>query len=156
MFVQVGRGRAAGLVRPGLARRAGAGGDHLASIDDADGGRSALEAIGALWVNGVELDTRPITAEAAVASVPPIALPREKYWPVKDSAQIVVRWAAWWRPAWPRLPRGRRGPGSGPGSGPVCDEVWEKVAGVVAKVSSYPRARCGRSRGWSTISGSTA
>jgi len=57
----------------------------LAGKEDADGGASVLDGLGQLWVRGVELDLSPITAPAALASVPPLVLPREVYWIVKEN-----------------------------------------------------------------------
>lgn len=56
----------------------------LAGKEDADGGASVLDGLGQLWVRGVELDVAAIAAPAALASVPPLVLPREVYWIVKD------------------------------------------------------------------------
>ncbi|MEQ1566578.1 MAG: aminotransferase class I/II-fold pyridoxal phosphate-dependent enzyme [Myxococcota bacterium] len=138
LYLQVG----AGGPLASFARK-GAGHDAravltLASTDDTDGGRSALEALGWLWVNGVALDPRPITGAAAVASVPPITLPREPYWPVKDEVQLGLDLpgTAPRAVARPTEPADAEPTAPAPG----LDEVFEKVAAVVAKVSSYPRA----------------
>jgi 8-amino-7-oxononanoate synthase len=138
LYLQVG----AGGPLASFARK-GAGKDAravltLASMDDGDGGKSTLETLGWLWVHGVALDTRAITTSAPAASLPPIELPREPYWPVKDEAQLALQVkgdiavkAVAQAPA-PAEPVAAPAPSS--------DEVFEKVAAVVAKVSSYPRA----------------
>ncbi|MEQ1506836.1 MAG: SDR family NAD(P)-dependent oxidoreductase, partial [Myxococcota bacterium] len=148
VYLQVGAGGPlAAFARKGAARDARFVGT-LASTDDADGGRSTLEALGWLWVHGVALDPRPITAAATVASLPPIELPRELYWPVKDEVQLALRVDK----AAPKAPgtpgtgaSSTSAPSSAPSEAPAAevagaDEVYDKVAGVVSKVSSYPRA----------------
>lgn len=111
----------------------------LASLDDGDGGRSLLETLGWLWVEGVPVDTRAITAPATLASVPPAVLPRESYWPVKEegakapdltaSPNRVVATPAAQAPSVP----------APPAEAPQGDDVLSRVTAVVAKVSSYPR-----------------
>lgn len=87
VFVQVGAG---GPIAT-FAKRTLA--DHheniitLASNDDQDHGASLLLGLGELWVRGVELDITALTAPAPIASVPPLVLPKESYWGIKDSAQ---------------------------------------------------------------------
>jgi len=107
----------------------------LAKLDDADGGRSLLETLGWLWVHGVDIDARPVTGPSLVASVPPIALPRETYWAVKAKKQLTLK-----------LKRGAdRGPVADEPAAEetapegVTDDVYGKVVDVVARVSSYPR-----------------
>jgi 8-amino-7-oxononanoate synthase len=140
LYLQVGAGGPlASFARKGAGKDARAV-FTLASMDDADGGRSTLETLGWLWVHGVALDTRALTTEAPAASLPPIELPREPYWPVKDEAQMALNLqvSAAPRPA----PRAATEPAAAPVAAPEAssDEVFEKVAAVVAKVSSYPRA----------------
>lgn len=57
---------------------------NLASNDDRDGGASLLSGLGALWTLGVDIDTSEFIAKAPLASVPPLVLPKEPYWAVKD------------------------------------------------------------------------
>lgn len=57
---------------------------NLASNDDRDGGASLLAGLGALWTYGVAVDTSEFIAEAPLASVPPLELPKETYWAIKD------------------------------------------------------------------------
>jgi 8-amino-7-oxononanoate synthase len=141
LYVQVG----AGGPLASFARK-GAGKDAravltLASQDDRDGGRSTLETLGLLWLHGVALDTAAITGPAALASLPPVALPKEPYWPIKGEAQVALKLAA---------PVARAAPAAGPApagapaevapAAPASDDVYDKVAAIVAKVSSYPVA----------------
>ncbi|MBX2796235.1 MAG: aminotransferase class I/II-fold pyridoxal phosphate-dependent enzyme [Myxococcales bacterium] len=111
----------------------------LAGLDDADGGRTVLETLGWLWVHGVDLDTRSITADAAVVSLPPQELPREYYWPVKDAAQKRLQLSGLANTA-QSVAQGAQvqqdAPSEAASSG---DDVYDKVADVVARVSSYPR-----------------
>jgi 8-amino-7-oxononanoate synthase len=136
IYVQVG----AGGPLASFARK-GAGSDAravltLASSDDRDGGRSTLETLGMLWLHGVELDTRAITGPGDLASLPPITLPREPYWPIKDEAQVALRVSG--------VTASRSTAAAAPEvvapAAPATDDVYEKVAALVAKVSSYPIA----------------
>lgn len=56
----------------------------LAGKEDDDGGASLLEGLGQLFVHGVEVDPTSITAPAPLPSVPPVILPRERYWVLGD------------------------------------------------------------------------
>ena len=115
----------------------------LSGLDDADQGRAVLEAIAWLWVRGVDLDTRPITAPAAVSSLPPQELPRERYWPVKERAtrQLALDKALGTAQAAP-APAVAAEPAPADTSAPAdeSEATYERVADVVARVSSYPRA----------------
>ena len=62
----------------------------LASQDDHDGGRSLLETLARLWVDGVAVDAGALAGEGPVASVPPTVLPRESYWAIKDKPQAAL------------------------------------------------------------------
>lgn len=112
----------------------------LSGLDDDDGGRALLESLGWLWIHGVDLDTRPLTAEAPTASLPPIELSREIYWPIKGKPQKALALDAAGAAA-------RRITAEAPASAeaeaadaPRGDSTFDKVADVVARVSSYPRA----------------
>ncbi len=108
----------------------------LGSQADDDGGRSILEGLGWLWAKGVDVDVRPILGAGAVSHVPPIVLPREVYWAIKDQPQHALKFG-----------RGAAPVGTAPQ--PVVDDVQPAAAGVddvldrvtavVAKVSSYPK-----------------
>ncbi|MCB9697941.1 MAG: aminotransferase class I/II-fold pyridoxal phosphate-dependent enzyme [Alphaproteobacteria bacterium] len=140
LYLQVG----AGGPLASFARK-GAGAESrgvltLASNDDADGGRSALETLGWLWVHGASLDTRHVTTALPPASVPPIVLPREPYWPIKDSAQLALKLTRTEQPAPAAAPVAAQPPAEPEPEEVGADEVYDKVAAVVAKVSSYPRA----------------
>jgi len=58
---------------------------NLASNDDEDGGASLLAGLGALWTRGVDIEIDAFTHAAPIASVPPLELPKESYWGVKDT-----------------------------------------------------------------------
>ena len=59
----------------------------LASNDDQDGGASLLLGLGELWTRGVDIQSDVFTAEANLASVPPVVLPKEVYWGVKPNTK---------------------------------------------------------------------
>ncbi|MFT6158701.1 MAG: 8-amino-7-oxononanoate synthase [Myxococcota bacterium] len=139
VFVQVGAGGPLGAFARGtLDKSALRGIFNLAGKKDDDGGASILEGVARLWAAGVNLDTRAITATAAVSSVPPEVLPRQNYWAIKDKPQIRVKLAT----------------GSGAGAHEVVtvqaadnapettdsgDPTKDSVIGVISKVSAYPR-----------------
>ncbi|RMG12079.1 MAG: aminotransferase class I/II-fold pyridoxal phosphate-dependent enzyme, partial [Deltaproteobacteria bacterium] len=140
LYLQVGAGGPlAAFARGGLPR------DHkgilsLAGTDDHDGGKSLLETLARLFTLGVDLDPRPITAEAPLASLPPIVLPREPYWAVKDERQLAAKFER----------SQARAPAEGPGErttaqrsaaaspGGSGDEVADGVRAAIAKASAYP------------------
>lgn len=115
----------------------------LASLDDADGGRSLLETLGQLWTEGVRIDLDGITARAAVTSVPPAVLPREPYWPLKDTGARAPEFAGpSARAAAPRTaeaPTEPLEPARAEETATSQDPVFDRVVEVLAKVSSYPR-----------------
>ncbi|MCB9676639.1 MAG: aminotransferase class I/II-fold pyridoxal phosphate-dependent enzyme [Alphaproteobacteria bacterium] len=135
LFLQVGAGGPLASFARGAVD--GARGIHtLGGRDDRDGGRSILEGLAWLWVNGVDLDTRAITADADVATLPTEILPREPYWAVKDVAQKALKLKAVER-AMPA--QAAQAPVSeAPAAKPAADEAVAKVMAVVAKVSAYP------------------
>jgi 8-amino-7-oxononanoate synthase len=140
LYVQVGAGGPLSAFARGiLPKDAHRGVINLAGTEDDDGGASLLEGLGRLWAAGADLDVRPITGAAPVASVPPEVLPREVYWAIKQETQVAMEVRA----------------GSGRAAGVAAqdapnapdapaaedaDEVVEKVIGVIAKVSAYPRS----------------
>ena len=82
LFLQVGAGGPLlSFVRGTLP---GAKAISLAGKEDDDGGASLLEGLGQLFVHGVEVDPTSITGLGPLASVPPVVLPRERYWIVGD------------------------------------------------------------------------
>ncbi len=139
LFLQVGAGGPlASFARKGVSDARAV--LTLGSLDDADGGRAVLQALGWLWVHGVDVDTRPITAHAPIASVPPLVLPTEPYWPVKQAAQKSLVFNA--VTAAPRVADAVDGSPvevAAP-TDPEDDGVFGRVAAVVASVSSYPLA----------------
>ncbi|MEN0062383.1 MAG: aminotransferase class I/II-fold pyridoxal phosphate-dependent enzyme [Myxococcota bacterium] len=127
----------------------------LSGREDDDGGRAVLEALGRLWVEGVDLDTTSLTRDVQVRSLPAQEWPREPYWPISDVAQRRLNLNAAHRSAVTDEPdlttngvtNGVTTNGAGhvavetPADGELTlDDVFEKVADVVAEVSSYPRA----------------
>lgn len=82
LFLQVGAGGPLlSFVRGTLP---GAKAISLAGKEDDDGGASLLEGLGQLFVHGVEVDPSSVMGQAPFASVPPVVLPRERYWIVGD------------------------------------------------------------------------
>jgi 8-amino-7-oxononanoate synthase len=107
----------------------------LASTDDGDGGVSLLETLAQLWAWGAPVDVRSIAGAAPVASVPPSVLARESYWAVKDEAQLAPK-----RTGGARVVEAAVPPTPDPEPvAPSGDEVHDKVLGVVARVSAYPK-----------------
>jgi 8-amino-7-oxononanoate synthase len=140
VYLQVGAGGPlAAFARGGLPR------DHrgvltIAGREDDDGGASILDALAQLWVRGVDLDVRAITAPAPLATLPPTILPRERYWAVKDEPQLPLELAgarsraeAAPAPAAAPPPPAEAAPGA-----PAADAVADRVLAVIAKVSAYP------------------
>ncbi len=144
IFLQVGAGGPlASFARKVVGRDAQAV-LSLSGREDNDGGRAVLEALGRLWVEGVELDTQPLTSEAQVRSLPAQAWPREPYWPVKDVAQRRLDMGGAHRAAETAdVSTNGVAPHVTPEAPPLApsgeQEVFAKVADVVAKVSAYPR-----------------
>jgi len=130
----------------------------LASKEDDDGGASLLEGLGQLFVHGVEIDVRPITSPAELASVPPTILPRERYWVVGDRPVDAIALRTKQGVAKAESVVGGEGtntstgPGPGPGTSTGmgmgtstststgADALSDIVFAAVAKASAYPRA----------------
>jgi 8-amino-7-oxononanoate synthase len=152
LFLQVGAGGPLAAFARGVLPK-GSRILTLASTDDHDGGASLLETLAALWVEGVDLDVKAITAPAEAAAIPPTILPKEEYWVVKEAAQLL-----------PKLPgvtaqqpqkeqvkapaAHTAGTEARPTETPAAateapaagtDEVLEKVLAIVSRVSAYPR-----------------
>ena len=142
LYLQVGAGGPLASFARGVIRGS-RGVFTLASRDDHDGGVGLLHTLGQLWCAGVDLDVRPITAPAPVASVPPAVLPRETYWVVQDKPArrmtmpgVVARA----RPAPEAAPAAPAAPPPPPTDAKPADDAVEGVMAVIAKVSAYPRA----------------
>ncbi len=139
LFLQVGAGGPLASFARGTVGGRVRGIHTLGGRKDHDGGRSLLEGLGWLWVNGVDIDVRPITAEAPVATLPPEILPREVYWAVKDKAtkSIQLKHTAQSTPVaqTPQAAQDAPAPTPAPATG---SDVQGKVMEVVAKVSAYP------------------
>ncbi|TNF25187.1 MAG: aminotransferase class I/II-fold pyridoxal phosphate-dependent enzyme [Deltaproteobacteria bacterium] len=114
----------------------------IAGKEDADGGASVLDGLGQLWVRGVEMDLDAITAPAALASVPPLVLPREVYWVVKEGQgragkldiAVPSGKAAAAKTATVEEPAAEAAPQAPTGGGTA-----EIVMNAVARASAYPR-----------------
>ncbi len=146
VFLQVGAGPLASFARKVLDPDRVRSIVSLSNLDDADGGKAVLEALGRLWCEGVDLDTRPITGQAPIVSLPPQELPREAYWPIKDDVlrqlqldKAVGAARAVRDEGAAEVPAGAPAAAEAPPEAEAPDDVYEKVADVVARVSSYPR-----------------
>lgn len=141
LYLQVGAGGPLASFARGSLPRDHRGVLTLASRDDQDRGASLLDTLAQLWVRGVDLDPRPITAPATLPSLPPTVLPRESYWAVKEEVQLSLKISG----ARPR-PKAAAAPAAAlPASEPAADKagsdpVEDKVLAVIAKVSAYPVA----------------
>ncbi len=111
----------------------------LTGLDDNDGVRSLFDGLGALWIAGCDLDALPLCGPAQVVALPPTPLPRESYWVIKSEAQLPLV-VAGDRPRQATLPPASATQPVVIENKPEADDVYERVAGVVARVSSYPRA----------------
>ncbi|TNE85927.1 MAG: aminotransferase class I/II-fold pyridoxal phosphate-dependent enzyme [Deltaproteobacteria bacterium] len=145
LFLQVGAGGPLAAFARGAMDRDHKGIVSLAGMNDHDGGASLLEALARLYIAGVNVDVRPITAQAPLASVPPVVLPREEYWAIKDEPQLALNLQG--LNAEPRERKERpvtaKNVEAPAVEEPVAadgDPIEEKVLGIVAKVSAYPRA----------------
>ena len=61
----------------------------IASKHDDDGGRSFLHGLGELFVRGVDVDPRAVTAPSPVASLPPELLPKQRYWLISERTKAL-------------------------------------------------------------------
>ncbi|MCC6621520.1 MAG: aminotransferase class I/II-fold pyridoxal phosphate-dependent enzyme [Deltaproteobacteria bacterium] len=116
----------------------------LASKEDNDGGASLLEGLGQLFVAGVDVDVRPITDAAPLASVPPTVLPREVYWIVGEQASETIGAGIKGRSA-----KATRAPEPTPATienvkktddRGGADALLDIVIAAAAKASAYPKA----------------
>jgi len=141
LYLQVGAGGPLASFARGSLPRDHRGVLSLASTDDHDRGVSFLKTLARLWVEGVDVDSSAIAAPAAMASVPPIVLPREKYWAVKDEPQAGLNLEGVDRRAVPTAANRPAEPPQPPPA-PAADQgprdVASEVIRVVAKVSAYP------------------
>ncbi len=138
IYLQVGAGGPlASFARKGPGRDARAV-LTLSGMKDDDGGEALLRTLGWLWVHGVPVDRNALAPVIAPASVPDQLLPTEAYWPVKAQAQKKLEVAS--AAEVQAVPEAGavevEAPAAKESTG---DDVFDKVAAVVAKVSSYPR-----------------
>ncbi len=141
LFLQVGAGGPLASFARGSVPAGTRGVFTLAPLDDADGGVGLLATLGQLWIAGVPLDVRAITAASKVASVPPSVLPRETYWVVQDKPTRRVSLGE--RTHTRRAAHVADEPVVVEAAAPPAEAVdaeLEGVLAVVAKVSAYPLA----------------
>ncbi len=125
----------------------------LAGKDDDDGGASLLEGLGQLFVHGVEVDPLAITGESVLASVPPVILPRERYWVIGerpvDPVQLIAKGggkvknepsAAGVHTAPKPVEQKVEAETRKPDATDATDKISDIVYAAVAKASAYPRA----------------
>lgn len=140
VLLQVGAGGPLASFARGSVGKSVRGIQSLGNRRDDDGGRSLLEGLGWLWCMGANVDVRPITAAAPVSEIPPEVLPREIYWPIKESAQIASKFRA--VAGADAAPVAAERPVAAQSLPPVLDDTVDadsqKVMAVVAKVSAYP------------------
>lgn len=112
----------------------------LSGMADDDGGEAVLRTLGWLWAHGVPVDFAALAPQVAPASVPDQIFPVESYWPVKDKVQKKLAVAA---ASDVERVSGSMEEGVAEEAAPAAkasgDEVFDQVATVVSKVSSYPR-----------------
>lgn len=145
LFLQVGAGGPLAAFARGAMDRNHKGIITLAGLNDADGGVSLLEGLARMYVAGVDIDPRRIAAQASVASVPPVILPREDYWAIKEEPQLALNLQGLSGEPRERAPRAAKAvtveaPAVEVAPEAGGDPVEEKVLAIVAKVSAYPRA----------------
>ncbi|MCO4743967.1 MAG: aminotransferase class I/II-fold pyridoxal phosphate-dependent enzyme [Proteobacteria bacterium] len=145
LFLQVGAGGPLAAFARGSMDRDHRGILSAAGMNDADGGASFLEALARLYVAGVDVDPRAVTAQSKIASVPPTVLPREVYWMIKDEPQLALNLQGLNAEARPKRAAKAAAPAPAPvvevaPAADVGDPIEEKVLGLVSKVSAYPRA----------------
>ncbi|MFT7578580.1 MAG: acyl transferase domain-containing protein/7-keto-8-aminopelargonate synthetase-like enzyme [Myxococcota bacterium] len=137
LFLQVGAGGPLVSFAKGILRgpqHEGVQALSLASKDDEDGGASLLLTLGQLWTLGVDLDLDGVTAAAPVASVPPVVLPREDYWVVKDAPTTKMQLVA--GSSAPRV--AAKTASVVAAAAPSTSGVADIVIGAVARASAYP------------------
>jgi 8-amino-7-oxononanoate synthase len=111
----------------------------LSGMSDDDAGRSLLETLGWLWCHGAHFDRAALAADHPVASVPAAELPREPYWPVKAKRQRKLDVAIAETASVAAAAAPAASTATAPAESSDSDDVFDKVAAVVSKVSSYPR-----------------
>ncbi len=152
VYLQVGAGGPLASFARGTLRGRGKPAFSLTGMRDDDGGAQLLDSLARLWTLGVEMDVRAIAAPATVANVPPSALPKERYWVVKDGAARapklvapsgeVASYTAKARPAAPSRDEapGAHGASASRATGEGLSNVAAKVTEIIAQVSAYPAA----------------
>lgn len=140
IFLQVCAGGPLVSFVRGIVERTHTGVLSVANKDDDDGGASLLEGLGQLWVRGVAVDVEAITAEAALASVPPVVLAREEYWIIKDAPAGRVELKLATRAAGAGGATAAREVAVAPDEPAAATSgVAELVMTAVARASAYPR-----------------
>ncbi|MFT4703047.1 MAG: acyl transferase domain-containing protein/7-keto-8-aminopelargonate synthetase-like enzyme [Bradymonadia bacterium] len=109
----------------------------LAGRDDDDGGASLLLGLGELFVRGVPVDPRAITAKSAPVGLPAQRLPRETYWVVKDAAQATLKIDATGQHA-PLTAGEKATEDVSADDTPESDGIATAVLEAVARTSAYP------------------
>ncbi len=110
---------------------------QLASNDDGDRGASLLDGLARLWVAGAPIDVRAVVPNVPPATLPPTPLPRESYWGVFETTQLALKVSG--TRTVPSTTVVATPVADAPSPSTGADPVYEGVAAVVAKVSSYPR-----------------
>jgi 8-amino-7-oxononanoate synthase len=145
LFLQVGAGGPLAAFARGAMDRDHKGIITLAGLNDTDGGVSLLEGLARLYVAGIDIDTRLIAADAPIASVPPVVLPREVYWGIKEEPQLALNLQGLSGEHRERKSRVQTTvtvptPEVEVAAEAQGDVIEEQVLAIVAKVSAYPRA----------------
>jgi 8-amino-7-oxononanoate synthase len=145
LYLQVGAGGPLASFARGSLDDAGRGILTLSGMEDDDDASALLTTLAQLFVLGVNVDVRPIAGPGPIASLPPALLPREPYWAIQDRAQLPITWPGDRKSparvrveAAPEAAKPEVAPATSADAAPA-DEILDKVLGVVAKVSAYPR-----------------
>lgn len=138
LLLQVGAGGPLASFARGTVGDRVRGVQTLGKRRDDDRGTGILEGLGWLWCNGVDLDVRPITADAPVASLPPEQLPSEVYWAIKDKRQKSLKLKATAPASVVDTPQQAQEATTPAAPTEQVDQDQQKVFAVVAKVSAYP------------------
>jgi len=134
VYLQVGAGGPLASFARGALRGQGCQIATLASTDDSDGGRSVLTTLGTLFTWGIPVDLGDLTAPSPVCHVPPVPLPTESYWGVKEAVQLSLKLDG----VTPRKLRPSPTPEAHTATAAAGDDVEAQVLAVVSRVSAYP------------------
>ena len=142
LYLQVGAGGPLAAFARGSLPRDHRGILTLAGKQDDDGGRTVLETLAQLWTLGVDIDVTAITAAEPLPSLPPSVLPREDYWLIKDEVQLPIEVDGFVPKPRPAAPKPQAEQVNAPAVEEKASEdtVQDKVIGIIAKVSAYPRS----------------